>query len=178
MVLKSELNAINKIEAINTIAIPVVTYSFNIINWTAEDIKNLDRKTRKLLTKERRHHRKSDVDRMYLPRSSRGRGLTQIETTYKATTIGLATYLEKSDDPLLKLVNKREESRKSYSIRKYADKFKKELNFKEVARKNNESVTKLAKIAREVISARQHQTEVRGQSRAWTISYRDSRKHV
>ena len=59
MVLKSELNAINKIEAINTIAIPVVTYSFNIINWTAEDIKNLDRKTRKPLTKERMHHPKS-----------------------------------------------------------------------------------------------------------------------
>lgn len=46
MVLKSELNAINKIEAINTVAIPVVTYSFNIINWTAEDIKNSDRKKR------------------------------------------------------------------------------------------------------------------------------------
>ena len=52
MVLKSELNAINKIEAINTVATPVITYSFNLINWTAEDIKNLDRKTRKLLIKE------------------------------------------------------------------------------------------------------------------------------
>ena len=40
MVLKSELNATNKIEAINTVAIPVVTYSFNIINWTLEDIRN------------------------------------------------------------------------------------------------------------------------------------------
>ena len=33
MILKSELNAANGIEAINTLAIPVVTYSFNIINW-------------------------------------------------------------------------------------------------------------------------------------------------
>ena len=118
MVLKSELNAINKIEAINTVATRVVTYSFNIINWTAEDIKNLDRKTRKLLTKERMHHPKSDVDRIYLPRSLGGRGLIQIETTYKTTTIDLATYLEKSDDPLPKSVNQREESRKSYSIKK------------------------------------------------------------
>ena len=30
MVLKSELNAINKIEAINTVATPVVTYSFKL----------------------------------------------------------------------------------------------------------------------------------------------------
>ena len=32
MVLKSELNAINKIEAINTVATPVETYSIKIIN--------------------------------------------------------------------------------------------------------------------------------------------------
>ena len=106
MVLKSELNAISKIEAINTVAIPVVTYSFNIINWTAQDIKNLDRKTRKLLTKERMHHPKSDVDQMYLPRSSFGRGLMQMETTYKTTTIGLATYLEKSKDPFATYLEK------------------------------------------------------------------------
>ena len=65
---------------------------------------------------------------------------------YKTTTIDLATYLKKSDDPLLKLVNQYEERRKSYSIKKYADKFKKELNVKEIARKNNESliINKLA----------------------------------
>ena len=47
MVLKNELNAISKIEAINTVPIPVVTFSFNIRNRTAEDIKNLDRKNEK-----------------------------------------------------------------------------------------------------------------------------------
>ena len=77
-----------------------------MINWTAEEIRNLDRKTKKPLTKKRTHHPKSDVDRMYLPRLSGGRGLIQIETTYKTTTIGLATYLEKSDDSFLKLVNR------------------------------------------------------------------------
>ena len=46
MVLKGELNALNEIEAINTLAIPVVTYSFNIVNWIAEEIKNLEIKTR------------------------------------------------------------------------------------------------------------------------------------
>ena len=129
VVLKSELNAINKIEAVNTVAIPVVTYSFNIINWTAQDIKNLDRKTRKLLTKDRMHHPKSDIDRMYLPRSSGGRGLMQIETTYKTTIIGLATYLEKSKDPFLMLVNQHELNKKSYSIRSYASKFTQERDF-------------------------------------------------
>ena len=31
---KTELNSANRKEAINALAIPVVTYSFNIVNWT------------------------------------------------------------------------------------------------------------------------------------------------
>ena len=64
MVLKTELNAANRFEAINTLAIPVVTYSFNIINWKMSEIKRLDTKTRKLLTLSKMHHPKADVDRL------------------------------------------------------------------------------------------------------------------
>ena len=59
------------------------------------------------------------------------------DASFTGKTKPLATYLEKSDDLLLKLVNQHEESRKSYSIKKYADKFKKKLNVKEITRKNN-----------------------------------------
>ena len=44
LVLKSELNAANRFQAINTLAVPVVTYSFNIINWKISEIKRLDTK--------------------------------------------------------------------------------------------------------------------------------------
>jgi len=47
MVLKTELNAANRFEAINTLAIPVVTYSCNKIDWKMSEIKRLDTKTRK-----------------------------------------------------------------------------------------------------------------------------------
>ena len=43
-VLQSELNARNKLEAINTLVIPAVSYSFNVINWNLEEIKRIDRK--------------------------------------------------------------------------------------------------------------------------------------
>ena len=33
LILETELNARNKIIGINTLAIPVINYSFNIINW-------------------------------------------------------------------------------------------------------------------------------------------------
>ena len=74
MVLKSELNSANKLEAINTSAVPVVTYSFNIINWTLQELAKLDTKTRKFLTTYKIHQPKSDVGRLYLPRTEGGRG--------------------------------------------------------------------------------------------------------
>ena len=33
LIIKSELNASTRVETISTVAVPVVTYSFNIINW-------------------------------------------------------------------------------------------------------------------------------------------------
>jgi len=39
MKLKSELNAGNKITAIGALAVPVLRYSFGIINWRIEEIK-------------------------------------------------------------------------------------------------------------------------------------------
>jgi len=41
MILKSELNARNKITAIGALAVPVLRNSFGIINWRIEDIKEL-----------------------------------------------------------------------------------------------------------------------------------------
>jgi len=38
MVLKSELNARNKITAIAALALPVLSYSFGIIKWRIEEI--------------------------------------------------------------------------------------------------------------------------------------------
>ena len=101
MVLKSELNSANKLEAINALAVPVVTYSFNIINWTLQELAKLDTKTRNFLNMYKMHHPKSDVDRLYLPRTEGGRGLTQQEPSYKSTTIGLDKYLQETHDTLL-----------------------------------------------------------------------------
>ena len=47
-ILRSELNARNRIDAINSLALPVVTYSFTIINWSLTEIKKADTKIRKL----------------------------------------------------------------------------------------------------------------------------------
>ena len=86
-VLRSELNAKNKLEAINTLAIPAVKYSSHVVNWNVEEIKRTERKIQKLMTLNRMHHSKADVSRMSIPRKG-GRGITNLEMAYKATTIG------------------------------------------------------------------------------------------
>ena len=58
MILKSELDARNKITAIGSLAVPVLRYSFGIIKWRLEEIKEIDRKTRKMLTMYKMHHPK------------------------------------------------------------------------------------------------------------------------
>ena len=89
MILKSELNARNEITAIGALAVPVLRYNFGIINWRTEEIKIIDRKTRKILTMYKVHHPKADIDRLYVKRKEGGRGLVQSEATYKAEIIVL-----------------------------------------------------------------------------------------
>jgi hypothetical protein len=43
LVLGAELSAKNKIQAIGSLAVPVLEYSFGIINWHQEELQNLDR---------------------------------------------------------------------------------------------------------------------------------------
>ena len=77
-IMRTELNSKNRIIAINTLAIPVVIYSFNVINWNLNYIKKIDTKIQKMLTCNRMHHPESNVDRLYLPRSSGGRGMIRL----------------------------------------------------------------------------------------------------
>ncbi|XP_066933825.1 uncharacterized protein [Clytia hemisphaerica] len=89
-------------------------------------LQRMDRKTRKLLTCNRMLHPKSDVDRLYLPRSKGGRGLLQIEQAYKIATIGMSKYLECSSDWMMALVHRHEQNKTSHSIVKEANKYARE----------------------------------------------------
>jgi len=58
LVLGTEFTAKNKIQAIGSLAVPVLRYSFGIINWHKDELQKLDRKTRKLLTIHGQHQPK------------------------------------------------------------------------------------------------------------------------
>ena len=63
---KSELSAYNKHVAHNAFAVPVLIPTFDLLNWTINEIEQIDNKTRKILCMTRNFHRNSDIDRLYL----------------------------------------------------------------------------------------------------------------
>ena len=114
LILRTELNGRNKMEVINSLAVPVVQYRFGIIDWKISEIKKIDKKTRKLLNMHKMLHPKADVERLYLPRKDGRRNLIELETAFKAATIGLDHYLEYKEGQYLKQVFNFERSKAKY----------------------------------------------------------------
>ncbi|XP_047480599.1 uncharacterized protein LOC125033260 [Penaeus chinensis] len=99
LILDTELNAKNKMHAINSLAVPVPQYSFGIIDWRDVQIQEMDRKTRKLLTKYGVLHPKADKDRIYIYRNSGGRGLIELEKKRKYSLVNKGDEFKKKYIP-------------------------------------------------------------------------------
>lgn len=103
-ILKTQLTAKNKINAINTWVMPTITYTFGVLAWTPTDIQALDRKIRTLLTKYIIHHPKSAIERLYLPRCEGGRGLTNLELALKQEKNSLCKYFNRQNHPSIRAI--------------------------------------------------------------------------
>ena len=89
------------------------------MDWTQAELEDLDSKTRKLMTANHALHPQSDVDRLYLPRQTGGRGLLQIKQTVEEEKQALNDYIKNSTENYLKEVAKEEilkgqETKKEY----------------------------------------------------------------
>jgi len=104
LVFGTELSAKNKIQAIGSLAVRVLRYSFGIVNWHQEELQKLDQKTRKLLNIHGQHHPKAEVDLLYVSRKQGGRGLMQLETAHAVGITNLVEYVERKEDPLIQVV--------------------------------------------------------------------------
>ena len=104
LVLKSKLNGRNIILAINTWAVAVISFGAGIIDWNMDELKQVDKKTRKIMTMNGTLHPKSDIDRLYLGRKNGGRGLISCEYCVRAEENNLRYYLEHTNEPLLNKV--------------------------------------------------------------------------
>ena len=91
-ILTAQLNARNTIKAINSYAIPILTYSFGIINWSRTELKSLQRTINTSMTKHRKHHPRSCVQRLTLAREHGGRGLIDILNLHAKQITNLRAY--------------------------------------------------------------------------------------
>jgi len=102
--LKSKLNSLNQIQAINSFAVPVIRYTAGIIDWTLQECAELDRITRKQMTLYKALHPRADVDRLYVNRKKGGRGLLSISDVVKMEKFSLSRYVSKSNEMIMKKV--------------------------------------------------------------------------
>ena len=101
------------------------------MDWTKENLHQLDTKTWKILTMNRMLHPKADVDRIYLPRKSGGRGLMSAEDTVQLESMNMQKYLLSKKDTLSEIecagmkINQttNEKSRQSNRMNKWHKKF-------------------------------------------------------
>ena len=123
LVLKSELNARNKIATINTLAVPVILNSYGVIDWKLDEIQDLNRMTKKQLCMNWMLAKKADIDRIYLPCQEGRRSLMNLEKEHKATMIGLQTYMTNKDDVKTQSVLRYQNSKALHSVPKEAEKY-------------------------------------------------------
>ena len=71
--LETKLSSRNLIKGIITWAVLLVRYSGPFLKWTREELRQMDLRTRKLMTMHKALHPRDDVDRLYVPRKEGGR---------------------------------------------------------------------------------------------------------
>ena len=153
-ILRTELNGRNKMEAINSLAVPVVQYSFGIIDWKISELKKIDTNTGKLLNMHKMLHPKADVERLYLPRRDAGRGLIEVETAFKTATKGLDHYLKHKEGCYPKQRLEHDRSKATNSITKNATKFKREITMPEFENREDKSASENAKALKHIFKSR------------------------
>ena len=123
---KSEVNARNKVTAHNCSAVAMVRPTTGILDWSKQEIRDLDTATRKTLAMTGSLSKKSNIDRLYVKRDYGGRGIIIIEDTYCIRMISLHEHLEQvrhQNHYLMKVI----EHEKNNIVR-LSNKFREEFN--------------------------------------------------
>ena len=93
---------------INTWVVSVIRYGAGILKWNTDELKSLDRKTRKFMTMHGALHPKSDSDSVYLSTEMERRvGLISCEGCYMEEN-SLRWYAINSVEPLIESVKSAE----------------------------------------------------------------------
>ena len=109
--LETKLSSRNLIKGINTWGISLVRYLGPFLKWTSEELRQMDQRTRKVMTMHKALHPRDGVDRLYVPRKEGGRGLASIEDSVDASIQRLEDYIEKHERGLITAIRDNTETR-------------------------------------------------------------------
>ena len=140
-ILKTKLNGKNIITAINSFAMPALSYGFAILDWSITELDEIDRNTRKLLKKFHILHNKSDIHRLYIPRRESGRGLLSALIQYKKAIISIAHYLANSRERLICTLVEWNNTRGAKSLIRKAETYSREVGLDFQQLKNKDKAT-------------------------------------
>ena len=99
--LETKLSSRNPIKGINTWAAPLVRYSGHFLKWNRDELKQMDQRTRKLMTMHNTLYPRDDLDRLNVSRKEGRRGLASIEDTVDTSIQRLKDYIEKHERGLI-----------------------------------------------------------------------------
>nr|CAI5831238.1 unnamed protein product [Callosobruchus analis] len=141
----SELSGKNKVAATNMLDVPLLLYTFGVLHWTVDELRQIDTKTRKRMNMETSLHPKSSVPRIYLPRHLGGRGLLSLERLHNRVVLATACNVTRSNDPLIRFVREHENAGKGAFLFKAAKRAAEELSLTlDFTRRCQQSITELA----------------------------------
>ena len=94
-----------------------------ILDWTIQEIVEIDRRTRKFLCMTGSFHRNSDVNRIYVKRTEGGRGLKSFEDSFKIRVVAVSRHIsrDRERNHLLYNVYRHEEQRLMRIVKEYED---------------------------------------------------------
>ena len=87
--------------AVSTWVVSVMKYGAGILKWNTDELKSLDRRTRKFMTMHGVLHPKSDIGRVFLSREMGARGLVSCEGCIRMEENNFGWYLRNSVEQLI-----------------------------------------------------------------------------
>ena len=79
-------------------------YGAGTVKWNKEELQEIDRNSRKIMTINKELHARSDVSRIYVPRKKGGRGVISCESCVRREENNLSWYVRNSEEALLRKV--------------------------------------------------------------------------
>ena len=116
LLMKSELNDENLIQAINSKIVPVAAYPMNVCKMTKGELNELDQIVKRELRKNDMLGRQASDERLYLKRDQGGRGLKSMRDVYAETRTRVACYMCKSNNKWIQAAWHRETIKETITI--------------------------------------------------------------